>query len=135
MNWFGLSILTLTFWGLWSFFLKMASRHLDSKSIIIYDVIGSIVVSVILLFMMEFKIDFNNKGVMFAILAGMAVGAGSLFFIYALTKGKSAIVMSLTALYPVVPILLAAIFLKEQITAKHVAGIVTAIIAFTLLAG
>ncbi len=86
------------------------------------------------MFLLKFKLDFNNKGFIFSLLAGISVGLGSIFFVYALTKGKTPVIVALTALYPAITILLACIFLKEQISPKQILGIITASVSFLLLA-
>lgn len=134
MEWLQLSILTLILWGLWSFLIKLSSLHLDLKSILVYESLGSLIVSCALLFLMRFKPDFNVKGIVFAALAGISLGVGGILFVYALSKGRAAIVISLTALYPAIAVLLTYFFLGEQISLKHFFGIMTALVAFVLLA-
>ena len=133
MAWLYLSILALTLWGLWGFLIKIASFTLSPKSAMVYDLVGNVVILLILLLVMKFRVEFETKGVAFAILAGISVGLGSLAFIYALSKGKAVLVMAITALYPVITILLSLIFFKEPISVKQMAGIVAASFAFMLL--
>jgi transporter family protein len=58
---------------------------------------------------------------------------GTLFFFAAASRGKISVVVSMTALYPLITIMLAAIFLREPITAKQVMGMLCAVAAIMLL--
>ncbi len=134
MNWLGLTLLAFIFWGLWGFFPKISSQYLNPKSIFIYEIIGNVIIAIIALFLMKFKVEFHNKGVAFALASGIAAALGTLFFLFAITKGKTSVVVTLTALYPLVTIILSYIFLKEQLGFKEIVGIISALIAIILLA-
>jgi transporter family protein len=59
---------------------------------------------------------------------------GFLTFFAALEQGKASTVVTLSALYPVVTILLSIAFLHEKLTMRQVTGIVFALVASVLLA-
>ena len=59
--------------------------------------------------------------------------AGTLCFFAAAERGKISLVVSVTALYPLITIILAALFLKEPLTLKHLAGMACALVAILLL--
>jgi uncharacterized membrane protein len=61
----------------------------------------------------------------------MAVGL--LFFFEALGRGPVAVVVPLTALYPVVAVVLSRVFLQEALTLRHLAGLALAMAAVWLL--
>ena len=58
---------------------------------------------------------------------------GLLCFMYAIREGKICIVAPLTALYPVVTLVLAMIFLKERINLVQLAGIILALVSVVLI--
>ena len=58
---------------------------------------------------------------------------GALFFLHAVSKQKASIVVTATALYPLITIILACLILKEPITLKQGIGIIFALIAMILL--
>jgi transporter family protein len=58
---------------------------------------------------------------------------GAAFFIWAANKGPISIVSTVSALYPVVAIILAALFLREVISARQAVGIGLAILSIFLL--
>lgn len=132
-DWLIFSLLALLLWGLWGFFPKLASNYISSKSFLIYDIIGTVAIGVIVLFVTGFKLETHNLGITYGILAGIAGTLGLLFFLFAISKGKVSIIAPLTALYPVVTILLAFLILKEPITLKQGIGIVLALVSILLL--
>jgi len=56
-------------------------------------------------------------------LTGVTGIAGTLLFFMAARTGSLPVVVSLTALYPVISILLAFLFLQEPVSARQAAGI------------
>jgi bacterial/archaeal transporter family protein len=131
-NWFIFALLALVFYGLWGFFPKMATLHLDAKSIIFYETFGILLIAILMYFFIPGKINTNMKGVVFSVLTGIAGMVGTLFFLLALKNGKASIVILFTALYPLVSVLLVQIILKESITLKQGIGMVFAFVAIVL---
>jgi transporter family protein len=80
-----------------------------------------------------FEPDTHPKGVLFAVLTGISGVVGTLFYFAAATRGKISVVVSLTALYPLITILLAAFILKEPVTLKQIIGMGFALVAIVLL--
>lgn len=134
-KWLFFSLLAFLFWGLWGFFPKIASNCISSENILIYQTLGCLLVVIFIPFLLKFQIEFNLKGVLFSFLGGVAGTLGSLFFLYAVRMGKLSAVITITALYPVVTILLAVFFLKEVLSLKQIAGIILALISIVLIAG
>lgn len=132
-NWFSASLLSLFSFGLWGFFTKLSVLHIDSKSAMIYQTIGILFVSLITLGMMNFKPEMNSKGLLYAVLTGVAYAIGCWFYFIAASKGKIITVVTLTALYPLITIVLATILLKETITLRQGIGIVFSLIAILLM--
>ncbi len=131
-NWFTFSVIALLMWGLWGFFPKLATYYLDPMSILIYEIVGTIFIGAVILFIGGFKPDIHTKGIIFGILTGVTLTLGSLFFLFALSKGKVSVVVTMTALYPLITILLAFLLLKEPITIKQGIGILFALLAMIL---
>lgn len=128
------AIISLLLYGLWGFFPKVASNSgIEARSLLVFETIGTIAVALVILAVIGFRPTFNGKGFSFAVLAGAAGALGSLFFLLALARGKVSVVVTLTALYPVVVILLSTVFLKEAITLKQGLGMLLAVGAVFLL--
>jgi transporter family protein len=58
---------------------------------------------------------------------------GLLCFLNALTVGAATVVVPLTALYPLVTVILSWALLRENLTPRHLAGIALALLAGWLL--
>ncbi|MFW3147188.1 MAG: EamA family transporter [Thermoplasmatota archaeon] len=127
------ALISLLLYGLWGFFPKLASNaNIDARSILVFEAIGTLAIAFVVLFAIGFKPTFNGKGFVFALLAGIAGAVGSLFFLLALSRGKASVVVTMTALYPLVVIILSTIILKEPITLKQGIGILFALAAVVM---
>lgn len=119
--------------GLWGFFPKLAVLYLDPRSALVYQSMGGLLVGLLVLASLKFAPAFHAKGVLFAVLTGIAGVGGTLCFMAAAARGRISLVVSITALYPLITIVLAAVFLKEPLTIKHLAGMACAVAAILLL--
>ncbi len=121
-------------WGLWSFIPKITTKYISPKSAMLFEVLGGMMVATIVLFSLKFRPDIHPKGVLLAITTGILGYTGALFFLYAASKGPISLVAILSALYPVIALVLAMIFLKEPISIKQGLGVVLALGAMILIA-
>lgn len=133
MNWFVASLFSLFSFGLWGFFTKLSVEHIDAKSALIYQTGGVLLIGLVTLYFINFKPATEVRGISYGVLTGLAYGIGCLFYFIAASKGKITTVVTLTALYPVVTIILSFIFLKEIITLKQLLGICLAFVAIMLM--
>ncbi len=131
-SWLLFAILALIAWGLWGFFPKLATKYLDVKSIFIYELIGVAVIGIAVLAIEGGVPNFSYKGFIFAILTGAAGSLGALFFLFALKKGIASVVVALTALYPLISLVLLYLIIREPLTLKQALGIVFALVAMVL---
>jgi transporter family protein len=132
-GWLLNSLMAFACFGLWGFFPKVAVRYINPKSALIYEVMGGVLVAVVTWFTMRKGIEHDLRGVTPALVTGVVGYLGMFFFLHAVELGKVSVVASLTAVYPVVTILLAAIILKEQITYVQYFGILMAMAGVVLL--
>ena len=135
MNWLYPAILSLISFGLWGLFSKLTVNHIDSKSAFLYQTIGVVIIGLIAWWNMGFKAMPDGKGMTFGILTGIAYGLGCLFYFMAASRGNITSVVTMTALYPLVTILLAFFFLHEGINLRQGLGIIFALVAMVLFAG
>lgn len=133
-KWISSALIALSLWGLWGFLPKLATEHIDAKSVLVFEVIGTIIAGLIVLFLIDFNPQFHVKGFTFAVLTGLAGALGALFFLIALKGAKVSVVATTTALYPLITIGLAALFLGESLTLKKSVGVVFALVAIVLFA-
>jgi transporter family protein len=134
-NWFLWTVLSMITFGAWGFFPKLAVSYISPQSAIIYQVIGGLLVGIIGLASVKFKPDMHPMGILYALLTGITGVLGTLFYYAAASRGQISIVVSLTALYPIITILLAIIFLHETLVLKQYIGLGFALAAIFLLTG
>lgn len=133
LNWFPASLFALLSFGMWGFFTKLSVLHIDSRSALVYQSVGVLIVGIFTLSMLNFKPATDAKGLGFALLTGVAYAIGCWFYFIAASKGKIITVVTLTALYPLITILLASLLLKENVSIRQGMGIGLAFIAILLM--
>lgn len=158
--WMLFCLLCLVLWGLWGFFPKLAVRQLGevaandvsaSISAAVYQGAGSFLlllpVAIVGLALMKYypnalatfklpevRLVWETKGATYAALAGITVSIGGLLYVLAASTANVSVVVTITALYPIVTILLGWQVLHEQILPRQWVGIVLALIAMALVA-
>lgn len=75
-----------------------------------------------------------SRAWLFAAIAGLLLGISNALLIIALHTGNLAIVSVLVSLYPLATVVLAAVVLKERLSAVQIVGIALAIVACVVLA-
>lgn len=131
--WFYFSIITLVLWGMWGFLAKVSSNHIGPRAVYLWGSVGALVVTIISIFVLDFHFEIHPKGMLYALIAGLAGGGGVIFFYYALRYGKASVVVAITALYPLVTLGLSSFFLKEGFSLKQIIGMLLAIVAILLM--
>ncbi|SPF50212.1 conserved membrane hypothetical protein [Syntrophobacter sp. SbD1] len=133
-EWVLYSALALVMWGLWAFFPKMALSCLEPKTAFMYEVLGGTVTALLAFLILRPQLGgVEIRGIIPAVLTGVMGYLGLLCFMYAIRGGKICVVAPLTALYPVVTVALAMIFLKERINVVQMAGIILALVSAVLI--
>jgi bacterial/archaeal transporter family protein len=132
-EWLPAALLALLSFGLWGFFTKLAIVYIDSKSALVFQTMGVLIVGLVTLILLNFKLATDLKGLSFGLLTGIAYGVGCLFYFIAADKGKIMTVVTLTALYPLVTIALSYLLLREGMSLKQCLGIFFALIAIYLM--
>jgi transporter family protein len=80
------------------------------------------------------KREGRAKGIFWAFLTGILGGVGNLAFFQAMVKGgEASVVAPVTALFPMVTVLLALVFLKERLGRVQWIGLGLAFVAIYLL--
>lgn len=127
------TLLTLLAWGFWAFLPKLAARYVDPQSSIIYQVLGGLLVGLVVLVSLKFQVQFNFPGAALSLLIGIVGFFGAFMYLVAVSRGPLALVAPITALYPMLAILLGLIFLGEAITLKQGIGIGLSLAAIYLI--
>ena len=133
-TWYVYAVLTVVTWGLWGVFSKLASNYSKPKQALLFQTVGVLAFAIVVLFMERFRFEWSLPGFSWAALGGFFAFVGFLTFFAALDTGKASTVVTLSALYPLVTILLSVSFLHETLTARQGIGIAVALVASVLLA-
>lgn len=133
-HWLIPAIICLIAWGFSRFFPKLATNHIDARSAFIYEVSGELVIFVAMLAYLGFRPAFEFKGAGFAFLAGITGAIGVFMYLVAAERGNASQLVTVSALYPIITVLLGVFLLNEPLTAKQVVGIIMALFAVVLVA-
>lgn len=135
-DWLWYSIGTIVLWAAWALLSKAAADSIPPLQMLVIYVIGNLPVALAIYAAMHFKIEKSRKGIFFGILSGLLSGGGTLAFFAALRYGNStAVVVTVTSLYPLVTVAVAPWLLKERLTRTQWAGVVIALLSIGLLSG
>ena len=133
-TWYLYTLLTLSQWGLWGICSKLASTYSKPKQALLFQSVGVVAFALLVLLIEKFRIEWSLPGFSWAAAGGFFAFVGFLTFFAALEGGKASTVITLSALYPLVTILLSIAFLHEKLSGRQAVGIGFALIASVLLA-
>jgi len=132
-GWLFYSLLALVLWGLWGVFSKIAATHLPSWAIFLVEICVYLLVGGFIWGLLRTPVTWTFPGAAAAVAAGLSGGFALFFFLKALSTGPAAVVVPLTSLYPVITVLLGITFLQENLSLRHLLGILMASAAVWLL--
>jgi uncharacterized membrane protein len=128
-----LILISIIGWGVGSLFYKVANDNVHPIMVSTIVTLVYIVLTPIPFFFMNFDKTVNTTGLVFSILGGLAMCAGSMGYFYALKGGGAGEVTTVTALYPALTMLLSCLFMGEGITIKKGIGVALALASVLLL--
>lgn len=135
-RWVAWTFLTLVSWGLWAILSKWISHigaGVSEAQLQVLSTLGVLPILIALWFMPEKEPAANRRrGVLLALGSGIVSAIGNIAYYSALGEAKAATVIPLTALYPVVTVILAVPLLKERVNAWQWFGIVVSLSAIYL---
>ena len=131
--WLWYAVITLVAWGVVGILQKLSTNYISAESSLIWLVVGFLLLEP-LLYPGASVFHYSAWNLAWALLSGVlnALGAWALFAALK-SGGKASIVAPLTALYPLVVIVLVPFVLYESITGMQLVGIGCALIAVILL--
>jgi drug/metabolite transporter (DMT)-like permease len=133
-HWLLLSLFALVCWGITGNTQKLSTNFISTQ--FSFLAFAAAFVPIALLVMAFFPVDLHvsTEVLLLGLLGGALNGLGALTSFAAFEAGaKSSVAVPIMYLYPLITVLLARVFLAEQISAAHWAGIVLAPIAAWLL--
>jgi transporter family protein len=132
-DWVLPTILTLVAWGFWAFLPKIAIRYIDPQSAMVYQALGGVLVGLGVLISLKFKVQFNIPGFSYGLAIGLLGFFGAFMYLLAVSKGPLALVAPITALYPMLAIIMGMVFLNEAISLRQGFGIALSMVAIYLI--
>lgn len=124
----------ILFWGLWGFFSKLAVSKIGFHAGLYYAITLFTFIATYLFFTKQLlPFNFGSQGILFALLAGISGGTATIFLYLLLGKNPAGLVVAITALYPIVTLILSMIFLKETLTLPQTVGFALALVALVLM--
>lgn len=132
--WLLWALLALVSWGVWAILSKLIGDALSAAHSQALSTLGLLPVMVALGFTRRLTVTGSRKwGVLFALAAGFCSCSGNVAYYRTLQVGeKAATVVALTALYPIVTILLAILLLRERLNKVQCAGMIISLAAIYL---
>jgi drug/metabolite transporter (DMT)-like permease len=134
--WLLLSIGVFFMWGVQAFVMKFSNDTMKAESIFFYMMLTGLLLVPFALLMTDFsqEINWGFKGPYLAALIQVLNAIGALTLVYALRYGKAIIVVPITALAPVITIIISLILYMVMPHWVVLAGMVLAVIAIYILA-
>ena len=107
-RWFLLAISVLIMWGVQAYIMKFATDTIAAESIFFYMMLSGVLLIPVALGMTDFDqtINWGVNGPYLAAMIHVLNSVGALCYVYALRYGKAIIVVPMTALAPVITIIL-----------------------------
>ncbi len=136
LSWLLGPLVVFAAWGVQVYLMKFATRDMTAESIFLYMAAGAVLLIPAAWRLTDFTqpINWGWKGPWLAAAVQVLNSIGALTLVYALRYGKAIIVVPMTALAPVLTILLSLALYKVVPHPVLIAGIVLASIAIYLLA-
>jgi drug/metabolite transporter (DMT)-like permease len=134
--WLELSILIFIMWGVQAFYMKIANDIMKAESIFAYMAVAAVSLIPVTVLMTNFhqNINWGFKGPYLTAIIQIMNAIGALSLVYAIRYGKVIIVTPMTALYPIITILLSLVVYSVIPGPITITGIVLALIAIYLFA-
>jgi len=128
------SLIATGLWGVWGITAKLvAADRIGHLPLFIFTGISFATVLLIFIFTGTTLKEASTPGILIAVAAGLAGGLAVTAFQKALSCGPLSSSISLTSLYPLIPILYGVLLLGEKVTVAKGAGMGLAIVAGILL--
>ena len=128
-TWMLYALLTLLLFGMSCITQKFTTRYISDELSTIFFTIGFVPLAIVIWLVGSPPWNLSVKDWVVGIVVGLLMATGSLALFAALRRGKASIVTPLTALYPLVTVILAVMFLNEHFDLMKVAAIAIALIA------
>jgi transporter family protein len=127
--WMMYGLVALVLFGLTVITIKLATRCISDELSTIFYTVGYILLAIVIVGARSVDWNLSWKNWSLGILVGLLMATSTLSVFIAYRWGKASIVAPVTALYPLVTVLLAGLILKERFDLPKIAAIVLALMA------
>ena len=131
--WLWYALLCIFWWGLWGFLSKIGSDSASPFQMQVLFTLGMLPVALGMLLQMRGKVDRNVGGISYGLLSGVATGVGTIGYYAALRHQSASVVTPVTALFPVLTVLLAFVVLRERLNIVQIGGMLLALASIVIL--
>ena len=127
--WMMYGLMALVLFGVACITMKFATRYISDELSTIFYTVGYILLAIVIITVgsVQWNVSMKNWGL--GVLVGLLLNGATLTLFVAYRWGKASVVTPLTALYPLVTVLLAGLILKEHFDVAKVAAIGLALMA------
>jgi transporter family protein len=133
MTWLIASMITVLLWGIVGLLQKMGSDHSTSNSLFIWTTVGYALLLPFLIAGTHLSM-LPARSILVGVVCGATNGLGAWALYTALERGaRASVAVPLTALNPLITLILALLVLGERLTALQTTGVVLALAAGVLL--
>ncbi len=130
-----LALLSAVAWGCWGVFSKLSTnRGMPPTTLAFLSSCVSFIVVVGYYAWQRFPAAPTPAGIFFALLSGLCGSIGLLCFSMAIKRGDAAIIVTLSAIYPVFTLLLSPFLLQEKMSLTHAVGVLLVTLGVILVA-
>jgi transporter family protein len=131
--WIFYSCLVIVLWGVVGLFQKLGSNRMSPKGIIVWMTVGYILLIPWLL-TRGVLTSLGLRDIVIGVLGGLTNGLGAWYLFASLDAGaKASVAVPLTALNPLLTMLLAIVILSERLTRLQWLGVALAILAGVMI--
>jgi len=132
-KWFWYSLVCVVCWGGWTILAKLGSLDISAQGSQFLFAWGMLPVACAVLIARRCKLERSGKGILYSVANGVlsAIGSWALFAAYR-TGGNTSVITVVTAMYPLISVLLAVLVLRERLTKLHLLGLAFATAAFVI---
>lgn len=133
-RWLRWSVLALLSWGVWAIMAKLIGEALSGAHNQALSTLGILPIMLAIGLSKRVSTPGNRRrGILYALAAGAISCLGNVVYYDAISRGgKAAMIVPLTALYPLTTILLAMLLLKERLNRIQLAGVLVSLVAIYL---
>ncbi|HVX67580.1 MAG TPA: DMT family transporter [Bryobacteraceae bacterium] len=132
-EWLHYSLIAVALWGIVGLLQKLGTNRVSARSLLVWLTVGFLLFLPYLAWR-EHLFTLRPRDMGLGVLVGIVNGLGSWFLFVSLERGaKASIAIPLTALYPLVTIAFATLFLAETLSTRQWLGIALAVVAGAML--